>query len=109
MRVCSPVPHPTSNTRPVIVPAAVRAWNAGWGRPMSHGGRLLYRSSGRMVDARCGLNPLTLRDTLSLSIQNVSHWTSVGLRGAEAVVRDHPGAPPRGAGGDPGHHGGPGQ
>jgi hypothetical protein len=46
MSTCSPVPQPTSNTRPWMAPVSARATNAGWGRPMSQGGRLEYRSSG---------------------------------------------------------------
>ena len=51
MRTCSPVPQPTSTTRPQSTPAGASFTNAGWGRPMSHGGVAVYmasKSSGRL-------------------------------------------------------------
>src|SRR5450755_4191623 len=38
---CSPVPQPTSSTRPQSRPLSARRTNAGCGRPTSHGGGVL--------------------------------------------------------------------
>ena len=35
---CSPVPQPTSSTRPTILWASASATMLGWGRPISNGG-----------------------------------------------------------------------
>jgi hypothetical protein len=52
---CSPVPHPTSSTRPQSIPLRARRTNAGCGRPMSHGGGVLaytaFQSGGCVVIA----------------------------------------------------------
>jgi pimeloyl-ACP methyl ester carboxylesterase len=92
IRTCSPVPQPTSRTRPRRRPSAARVANAGCGAPMSHGGVASYAASNSATRSLAGCSSVTA-DRYSRSPHRVKahtecpFWSGLALMVA-SVDRD---------------------
>jgi hypothetical protein len=81
IRTCSPVPQPTSSTRPRRRPSAASAANAGCGSPMSHGGVVAYAASNSATRSLVGWSSATVA-LYSRSLHRVESPRSLPAVGA---------------------------